>query len=277
MLDPQFMNILLALIFGAAIGLERESSKQPDSKAGGVGGIRTFALIALMGALAAILFQHDYSGLGMSLVAGFVVLLVASYIAEALNTKAYGITSELSALATFFIGMLVVLDIIPLHIMLAVFVMLVFVLSLKSRTTRLMAGISQQEVQAFISYAIIALVALPVLPDVSYRLKDIPLLQGILGGFNVELGEFDNLDLINPRKIWLVVVLITGIDVFGYILSRLVGSRNGFAVTSLWQDSFLRRRQPSRWPKGVKTHLSLVTWWEPPSWPTWPASSRSFC
>ncbi len=30
----------------------------------------------------------------------------------------------------------------------------------------------------------------------------------------------------------MVVVLITGIDVFGYILGRLVGNRNGFALTS---------------------------------------------
>ena len=51
-------------------------------------------------------------------------------------------------------------------------------------------------------------------------------------GFNVDLGEFDNLDLINPRKIWMVVVLITGIDVFGYILGRIVGKKSGFAVTS---------------------------------------------
>ena len=83
-----------------------------------------------------------------------------------------------------------------------------------------------------ISYAIIALVALPVLPDYSYKLKDIPVLPGILEGFNVDLGKFDTLDLINPRNIWFIVVLITGIDVFGYILSRIVGSKSGFAVTS---------------------------------------------
>lgn len=95
-----------------------------------------------------------------------------------------------------------------------------------------MAGVSRQEIQSFISYAIIALVALPVLPDYSYKLKDLPLLTDLVKGLNMDLGQFDNLDLINPRKIWIVVVLITGIDVFGYILGRLVGNRNGFALTS---------------------------------------------
>ena len=76
------------------------------------------------------------------------------------------------------------------------------------------------------------MVALPVLPDYAYKLKDLPALHEIMQGFNVDLGEFDNLDLINPRKIWMVVVLITGIDVFGYILGRIVGKKSGFAVTS---------------------------------------------
>jgi uncharacterized membrane protein (DUF4010 family) len=49
---------------------------------------------------------------------------------------------------------------------------------------------------------------------------------------NVDLGKFSSLDLINPQKIWMVVVLITGIDVFGYILGRVVGSKSGFALTS---------------------------------------------
>jgi uncharacterized membrane protein (DUF4010 family) len=30
----------------------------------------------------------------------------------------------------------------------------------------------------------------------------------------------------------MIVVLITGIDVFGYILGRMVGNKNGFALTS---------------------------------------------
>ncbi len=232
MLSGLFINLALALIFGATIGLERESSKPGESSVGGVGGIRTFSLISLVGGLAGVLFLHEATSLALCLVAGFLVLLISYYVVESLTTKRFGITSELSAIATFFIGVLVVIDIIPLQITVAIFVMLVFVLSLKSRTTQLMAGISRHEVQAFISYAIIALVALPVLPDYSYQLKDLPMLHNLMQGFNVDIGKFDNLDLINPKKIWLVVVLITGIDVFGYILGKIVGDKSGFAVAS---------------------------------------------
>ncbi len=138
----------------------------------------------------------------------------------------------MSVIITFLIGLLLVLDIIPLQIIVAIFVVMMFILSLKSKTEEIVAGISKQELQAFISYAIIALVVFPFLPDVAYKLKDIPVLPSLLQGLNVDLSRFNSLDLINPRKIWMVVVLITGIDVFGYILGRLVGNKKGFALTS---------------------------------------------
>jgi uncharacterized membrane protein (DUF4010 family) len=224
-----FINLLLALIFGATVGLERESSKPNDPH---VGGIRTFALIALLGALAGIFIQHNQAAIGLVIVIGFLALLISYYIAESLHTKDFGITSEVSAIATFILGLMVMVQIIPQQIVIAVFVIVVFVLSLKSRTSQLMAGLSRQEVQSFISYAIIALVAMPALPDYSYKLKDIPVLHQLIEATGANISKFDNLDLINPRRIWMVVVLITGIDVFGYVLGRLVGSRNGFAVTS---------------------------------------------
>lgn len=229
MISELFTNLLLALVFGATVGLERERNNPNDPH---VGGIRTFSLIALLGALGGIFYQHNYHSLALIVVIGFFLLLTAYYVAESVHTKDFGITSELSAMVTFLLGLMVMLSIIPLQIIVAIFVVVVFVLSLKSRTTQLVAGLSSQEVQSFISYAIIALVALPVLPDYSYKLKNLTLLSDLLRGLNVDLTQFDNLDLINPRKIWMVVVLITGIDVFGYILGRIVGNKNGFALTS---------------------------------------------
>jgi uncharacterized membrane protein (DUF4010 family) len=70
------------------------------------------------------------------------------------------------------------------------------------------------------------------LPDVAYKLENLPVLPSILSGLNIDLGQFSTMDLINPRKIWMVVVLITGIDVFGYILGRIVGNKKSFALTS---------------------------------------------
>lgn len=209
--------------------MERESSNNGESA---IGGIRSYAMIALIGALAGILFTHNYSGMALLIAAGFLVLIISYYLLGAWNTKDFSMASELSAFITFLIGFLLIVDVIPLQITVAVFVILIFILSLKSRTSQIVAGISRQELQSFISYAIIALVVMPVLPDISYKLQDIPVLPDLLKGVNVDLGKFSTLDLINPRKIWMVVVLITGIDVLGYVLGRIVGNKKGFALTS---------------------------------------------
>ncbi len=226
-----FINLILAFVFGATVGLERESTKGSEPH---IGGIRTYALIALGGALAGIFTVHQYTVVAGGVIVGFVLLLISNYIAEAQVTKDFGITSELAALATFFLGLMVMINIIPRATTVAVLVCLVFVLSLKGKISQLTAGVSKKEIQSFISYAIVALVALPVLPDYSYKVKDIPVVEGILSSFGVNLGQFDNLDLVNPQRIWIIVVLITGIDVFGYLLSKLIGDKSSFALTSFF-------------------------------------------
>lgn len=224
-----FSKLVLSVIFGATIGLEREGSKQGP---GGIGGMRTYSLFALIGALTGVFFIYNFAPLALVVAGGLLVLLVSYYIVGSSATHDFGLTSELSVITTFLLGLLLVLDIIPLQIIVAIFVILIFILSLKSKTTQIVAGISRQELESFISYAIIALVVLPFLPDVGYKLGDMPILPQIMQGLNIDLGQFSTLDLINPRKIWLVVVLITGIDVFGYILGKIVGNKKGFALTS---------------------------------------------
>lgn len=229
MFSSLFSKLLLAIIFGAAIGFEREGSNQGH---GAFGGIRTYSLIALLGALVGILFVSNFSALALVLTGGFLILLISYYVSGSFVSKDFGVTTELSVIITFLVGLLLVLDIVPLQIIVAVFVVLMLILSIKSKTSQIVAGVSREEMQSFISYAIIALVVLPFLPDVGYKIVDIPVLPALLQSFNLDLGQLSSLELINPRKIWMVVVLITGIDVCGYILGRVVGNKKGFALTS---------------------------------------------
>ncbi len=233
MFSSLFAKIVLSIVLGAAIGLEREGSGSHTSQHSMfLGGIRTYALISLLGALVGILILNNQTSLAVLIGGGFLLLLISYYIVSSLATKDFGMTSEMSVIITFLIGLLIILEIAPLHIMVAVFVILMLILSLKSKTSRLIAGISREELQSFISYAIIALVVWPFLPDVSYRLSDMPVLPQLLQSFNFDLGQLNSLELINPRKIWMIVVLITGIDVFGYILGKIVGNKKSFALTS---------------------------------------------
>ena len=225
-------KILLSILFGAAIGLERESSG--NQGIGFLGGIRTYSLFCLLGALAGLFFINSIPALGMIIIAGILLLLIVYYGIASFITKDFGLTTELSVVITFLIGLLLVFDIVPLQIIVVVFVLLALILSLKSKTSKLVAGVSRHEIQSFISYAIIALVILPFLPNVGYKLMDLPVLPSIFESLGIGLGKFSELELINFRKIWLVVVLITGIDVFGYVLSKFVGQKKSFMLTSFF-------------------------------------------
>jgi uncharacterized membrane protein (DUF4010 family) len=229
MLSGIFINLLLSIIIGGTIGLERESVDQNNNN---IGGIRTYALISLTGAISGILALNNYMNFSLLITASIIVIIIIYYFIGANATKNFSISSELSALLTYIIGFLLAVEIIPLEMTVAIFVILMFILSVKAKTTQLVAGISRQELQSFISYAIISLVILPILPDTSYKLTDIPVLPQIFTSLSIDLGKFATIDIINPRKIWLVVVLITGIDVFGYILGRIAGNKKGFALTS---------------------------------------------
>ncbi len=229
MISGLILKLFTAMLFGAAVGLERASSGHSE---GGIGGIRTFSLIGLLGALCGVFYLNNLSLFSIVIATVFSALLIVYYAVGSYTYKSFGITSELSILFTFLIGLLTVLEIIPMPIIVALFVVLILLLSIKSKTRALTAGISRQEIDSFISYAIISLVVMPFLPNIGYKLLDIPYISVILNNFNVNIGQFANLELINPQRIWLIVALITGIDVFGYILGRIIGQKGSFTLTS---------------------------------------------
>jgi len=223
------LKLVLALLFGAAVGLERESG-QPNE--GSAGGMRTYALIALLGAICGILSIHGYALFGMAISICFFVMILIYYGIGSIRTGDFGMTTEVATFFTFLIGMLPILNIVPTQLIVALFVVLIMILSIKAKTKQLVAGVSSKEIQSFTSYAIISLVILPFLPNVGYSLNSIPVIVQIFQNMGFTLGDFANLEIVNPQKLWFVVVLITGIDVFGYALGRIVGNKSSFTLAS---------------------------------------------
>jgi len=230
MITTTIVNMVLSILLGAAIGLERESSQRNEP--GAAGGIRTFALIALLGSISGILYANNLALLASIITIAFFTILLAYYAIGSFTTKDFGMTTELAILFTFILGTLPSLNVVPIQSVIALFVILALILSIKVGTKKLVKSTSAHEIQSFISYAIIALVVLPFLPNIGFKLGDISFLKETFQSLNISLGQFAELELINPYKIWLVVALITGIDVFGYIMGKLVGSKNSFTLAS---------------------------------------------
>jgi len=233
------IKLLLSLLIGAAIGMERESyenfkssdfNKRGKDKQGSLG-VRTFSLITTLGTLAGLL-RPDFHDLFITINIVFLVLLVAYYVTGSILIKDNGITTEMAIIFSYLIGIFIALNIFPIQLVLAITVILILILSQKDTVRQWIAGIKQAELTAFISYAIIALVVLPFLPNVFYRLKDLPGLVTILTSYGLTSSQILTVELVNPYKLWFIVALITGLDVFGYLLSRTVGQKKGWLLTS---------------------------------------------
>lgn len=230
------LKFLFSLVLGAIIGLEREASQRPYSEEyqemGIVGGVRAFALISALGSIAGFLIFTPYSLLGWSIVFTVFSFVIAYYAIGSYLTKSTDLTTELGTIFTFLLGFFLTSEIIPIQAVVALTVILSVILSIKEQTKTFVLGISRDELSAFIGFAVVALVILPFLPNKSYYLTDIPAVRTILSAYHLQLSFLEKLEIINPFKLWFIVALITGIDVFGYLMGRILGERHGILLTS---------------------------------------------
>lgn len=197
-----------ALGLGMLIGLERERTR---GDAQTFAGVRTFALVTLFGATAV----HASELTGLDWIVGLVfvailALVVTSYKVTARNGE-IGATTEVSVLITFFVGCLCAWGEVGLAGAIAVVAMLL--LALKGWLHDIADRIESSDVEATLKFAIITLIILPLVP-------------------NTNFGP-EGLEVINPYKTWLMVVLIAGLNFIGYILVKIMGREHGFGITGL--------------------------------------------
>ena len=188
---------LTSLSIGLFVGLERERS--PAAKAG----LRTFALTSLLGTLLALLSAHMDSpwllAAGLLAVAG---LIVSAYL-DGSRTDDPGTTTQAALLLCFGLGALVWFGFGALAVLLAVAMTLL--LHFKPELQNISKSLSRQDLQSILQFAVLSFVILPVLP-------------------NRDFGPFETL---NPYQTWLMVVLISGLSLAGYVSLRFVGQRFG--------------------------------------------------
>lgn len=229
-------SLLISLALGAAIGLEREvhenNDASPEASNQILLGVRSFALITSLGTIAALLYK-DYLTLSLIISSAYIILLLLHYAFNSLHTKDIGITTELAAIFAFVIGQMIGLEVFPVQLIVAITVVVILILSYKDHIKGVTEDIQKHELLAFVRFAIIALVILPFLPNTSYSLGDVPQLKDFLKALNLQNGNIASTDLMNPFKTWLVVALITGIDVAGYILERIIGKNKGILLSSM--------------------------------------------
>ena len=197
-----FKTLGEALAIGLLIGVERYKSRSPDDKKSA--GMRTFPVIALLGALCAIMDVRSFT---LASLGALLVLLGVGYYRK--STQSMGITTEITALVTFWFGYLVKTHEI---LMISAAIVLVILLASKNVLHEFVKGkVSEIEFYDTLKFLAVVFVIFPLLP-------------------NRNIGPYE---FFNPSQIWMLVILVSTISYSGYVLIRLLGSKRGIQVNAL--------------------------------------------
>src|SRR6266446_3805521 len=194
------LGFLLALAIGFLVGRSRE----PEAAGPPRPGTRDFLIIALLGAVAGHLGNYV---LAVALFAGVIATLLTMRMQHAERS---GVTTELAAIATFALAALCLTSDLPFGAGLGI--VLALILAERDQLRHfVLEGISDQEYIDTLSFLGLIFIIYPLLPTGSY------------GPF----GFFE------PRKIWLFVILVSGVSYVGYFLTKYAGDERGALLTAV--------------------------------------------
>jgi len=198
-----FTRLLAALGVGLLLGLERE--RHPGAKAG----IRTFALVALLGALMALLAQKTGSGWLLPAAAVALAAMMLQAQRGLRPDEDPGTTSTVALLVCYALGAAIWYGEQQLAVVVALAV--TGLLYFKAELDGVTRHLSRQDWMSLFQFAVVTFVVLPVLPDAGF---------GPLGA-------------LNPYRIWLTVVLISGLGFAGYLVLRVLGERRALPLIGI--------------------------------------------
>jgi len=196
-LPSDWWHLAVALALGLLVGLERERDGE------GVAGSRTFGIAGLLGGVAAAI--SPYAVAGTLLATG----IVAAAGMHRSTEQDPGATTEVALVGVVALG---ALSWSSPSLAVGATVAVVILLWAKTPIHRFARDlVSEEDVRDALTFFVAAFVVLPLLPD-------------------ADLGPYG---VLNPRRIWLIVVLLTATGWVGYVASRVLGARRGLAITGL--------------------------------------------
>lgn len=199
-----FKSLGISLLLGLLVGLQRERAEPR------LAGIRTFALITLLGSVSALAAQVLGGWIvGAALIGVASATVVGNLYSLKKSQGEPGITSEVAILAMFAIGAYVVVG--PKEVAVAAGAAVAILLQAKTILHGMVARLGDPDVRAIMQFALMTFIILPVVPDQTY------------GPYNV----------LNPHQIWLMVVLVVGIALAGYIVYKFIGGRAGLLLSGV--------------------------------------------
>jgi uncharacterized membrane protein (DUF4010 family) len=206
-LDPNdFAGLIVAILGGAAVGVERQRSGHATGPEARLGGIRTFTMLGTLAGVAGMLIASGHTVPASFLLAGGVAVIVAGYIRA--SGKDIDATTEVAAIVVLGAGVLGGMG--RLQLSAALTTLTVLLLAEKPRLHGFVARLDEPTMLAAARFAVMSAVILPLLPE----------------------GPFGPGPGIRPRELWILVLLFSGMSFVGYLAQRMSGAA-GYPLTGL--------------------------------------------
>lgn len=196
-----FEDLGISLLLGMLVGLQRQHVDAP------LGGVRTFPLITIFGTLCALL-ANVYGG--WVIAAGLMGVIATVLIGNLNIQRRDGVRSEHTGLTTaaalmlmFTVGAYILEGEWSVAIVISGTVAIL--LQFKIELHGIIAKLGDADIKAMMQFVLLSCIILPVLPNRTY----------------------DPYDVLNPHEIWLMVVLVVGISLGGYVIWKFFGQQAG--------------------------------------------------
>ncbi len=201
-----FERLGLALAIGLLFGLERGWRGRGQGEGKRAAGIRTHALIGLLGglwgAMTPTIGPLPMAAAGLAFAAAFTLFEWR----ESLAQNDYSVTATVVGLLTFALGAFAVLG--DRAVAGAAGVAAVALLAARTSLHQFLKRLTWPELRSVVVLLTMTFVLLPILPD----------------------RALDPWDAINPYELWLLVVLIGAVSFAGYVAVQALGEQAGLVV-----------------------------------------------
>ncbi|MEX3007218.1 MgtC/SapB family protein [Hoeflea sp. TYP-13] len=207
-----YLQLAVALAIGTLIGIERGWHERDNPEGTRVAGVRTFALIGLLGGIFGLLTRGQGAIGLLALVVVFVVVTItvaAFRYREAASAGDFGTTTVVAAMLTFALGAFTVLgDTVAAA---AFGVGVAGILASKAALHEWVKRITWQELRASLVLLAMTVILYPILPEQ---------MSGFFG-------------TLNPRELWLMTIMIAALSFVGYLAIKIAGERTGILLSGL--------------------------------------------
>jgi uncharacterized membrane protein (DUF4010 family) len=195
-----FGQLGISLLLGLLVGLQREHAEATT-------GLRTFPLISVLGTVAAMLAMPLGGWIVAAGLLGVVgILVVARFGRFHQEDSLRGTTTDIAAVLMYAVGALLVVA--PMAVAIAIGGGVAILLQYKPEMHAFAKKLGDEDLKAVMRFVLITCIILPVLPN----------------------RAFGPLEVFNPFETWLMVVLIVGMSLGGYIAYKFLGPGAGILL-----------------------------------------------